>query len=118
MFSITKYWAWGGVLFALKPLSTIKDGYCPFNFQSNELFFKFLLQQMAILKYLSDAFRKNSRCGGNTSNEPFPKFIGSPFLYIPYIHTLYGGGISSHPKSHYFLDLSIALNKIAFSKFY
>ena len=35
----------------------------PFNFQSNELFSKFLRKQMAISKFLSDTFRENGRCG-------------------------------------------------------
>ena len=54
----------GEVLFALQSLLTIKKGLSPFNFQSNELFSKFLRQQMAISQFLSEAFRENARFEG------------------------------------------------------
>ena len=96
----------GRGLVVFQSLPTIKKGPCLFNFQSNELFLKSLRQQIAISKLKSDAFRENTRCvcvdqgihrpitlnlkkGTRTSdyrsNEPFPKFIRSSFLYIPYM---------------------------------
>ena len=76
----------------------------PFNFQSNELFLKFLRQQMAISKLKSDAFRENKRYVGGgirpqvtlnlkkstrtsdyKSNVPPTKLLRLPFLYIPYM---------------------------------
>jgi hypothetical protein len=51
----------GGVV-ALQSLLTIKDGTSPFNYQPTKPFSKFLRQQMAILKFLSDAFLKNATC--------------------------------------------------------
>ena len=46
---------------ALQSILTIKKGTGPFNFQSNELFPKFLRQQMAISQSKSDAFRENTK---------------------------------------------------------
>jgi len=54
----------GGGLNAPQTLLTIKKGTSPLDFESNELFSKFLLQQMVISKFLSDVFWKNTRCGG------------------------------------------------------
>ena len=96
----------GGLVALQSPLLTIKRGTSPFNFQLNELFLKFLWQQMAISKFLSDGFQGNTWCIGGRglihppialnlkkgtrtsdyqSSEPPPKFIQSPFLYIPYM---------------------------------
>ena len=54
----------GGGLVTLQSLLTIKKGTGPLNYQSNELFLKFLRQQMAISKFLSDAFGKIRGVGG------------------------------------------------------
>ena len=69
--AISKFWlpvfeemmGVGGGLVALQSLSTIKKSTSPFNFQSNELFYKFMRQQMAITKFLSYAFRENTVWG-------------------------------------------------------
>ena len=48
---------------ALQSLSPIKNNTNPFNFESNKPFSKFLRQQMAGSKFLSDTFRENTKCG-------------------------------------------------------
>ena len=66
--AISKFWSdvlgeivgvWGGLV-ALQSLLIIKKGNGSFNFLSNKLFLKFLRQQMAISKFLSDAFLENA----------------------------------------------------------
>ena len=53
---------------ALYSLLIIEKGSSPFNFQSNKPFLKFLRQQMAISKFISDGYRDSSMrvcvCGG------------------------------------------------------
>ena len=61
-------WFWGKYgrgrgFVALKSFLTIKKGTSPFNFQSNELFLKFLWQQMAISTFPSDTFWEDTRRG-------------------------------------------------------
>ena len=60
----------GKGLVALQSLSTIKKGTRPFNFQSNEPFLEFLRQQIALSKFLSDAFRENTRYGRGEGIHP------------------------------------------------
>ena len=50
-----------GGLVAVQSLSTLKRETIPFNIQSNEPFSKFL-QLLVISKFLSDAFRENTKC--------------------------------------------------------
>ena len=52
----------GGGLVALQSLLTIKRGTSPFNSQSNELFSKFLRQQMTISKFKLDTPGKYEAC--------------------------------------------------------
>ena len=59
----------GGGLATLQSLWAIKKGTSPFNFLSNELFLKFLRQQIAISKFLSGAFRENMRYGGQKPSD-------------------------------------------------
>ena len=54
----------GGGFVALQTLPTIKKDTNPFSFQSNEPFSKFLLQQIAILKFLSDIFQEKYEVWG------------------------------------------------------
>ena len=54
----------GGGLVAIQSLLINTKYTSPFNFQSNEPFLKFLRRQMSISKFLSDAFRENTRCEG------------------------------------------------------
>ena len=53
----------GGALFVLQSLLTIKKGTDPFNLQLNELFLKFLRQQMVISKFITDPFGENMTWG-------------------------------------------------------
>ena len=71
----------GGSWFAaLQLLSTVEKDTDTFNFQSNELFSKFLRQQKAISKFLSDAFRENTRCRAYLPS--FKDTISGPFNYV------------------------------------
>ena len=62
----------GEGLAALQSLLHIKKSTSPFNYQSNDLFPKFLRQQVAISKFLSGAFRENAEVLGGR---------GPPFYY-------------------------------------
>ena len=66
-FWLDAFWELMGVgvgLVALQSLLTYKKDTSLFNFQSNGPFSKFLQQQMAISKFLSDVFWENTRCEG------------------------------------------------------
>ena len=60
----------GRGLSALQTLLIIKKCTSHFSFQSNELFLKFPRRQMAISKFLSDAFQENTRCGDGGIHNP------------------------------------------------
>ena len=61
----------GGGLGAPRSLSSMKKNTSPLNFQYNELFSMFLLEQMAISEFLSDKFRENTRFGGYRPSDHF-----------------------------------------------
>ena len=58
---------WGGLVILQSFLTIIKDS-SPFNFQLNELFSKFLRQQMAISKLVSAFREKYEKWGGGYPN--------------------------------------------------
>ena len=59
-----------GGLVALQSLLTVRKGTSPFKFQSNESFLKVLKQQIAISKFISDAFQENTRFRGGGIHTP------------------------------------------------
>ena len=138
-------WGMEGGSVALQSLLTMKKGTSPFNSQSNELFSKFLRQQMVIQKLLSDAFREKTRCMGGfhppitlnlkkSSNfffsnpmSPLRSFNDKPFyinLICPQgvqLTTLalraVGGGGGRHLQIHNFRTYQLCWTKWLFQNF-